>query len=49
MRKRIVALILMASTVLVLLPSMADASSDRRRTCIRVNRGGVHVVIGYCP
>ena len=48
MRKRIVALVLMASTVLVLLPGMANASSERR-TCIRINRGGIHLQIGYCP
>jgi hypothetical protein len=48
MRKRIIALILMASTVLVLLPGMAHASGDRR-TCIRITRNGVHLQIGYCP
>jgi hypothetical protein len=48
MRKRVTALILMASTILVLLPGIADASTDRR-TCIHINRGGLNIQIGYCP
>jgi hypothetical protein len=47
-RKRVTALILMASTILVLLPGIADASSDRR-TCIRIHRGPINIQIGYCP
>jgi hypothetical protein len=38
----------MAGTILVLLPGIADASSDRR-TCIHINRGPVNIQIGYCP
>lgn len=47
MRKRFAALVLAASTILVLIPGVANASSDAR-TCIRIHRGPLNIQIGYC-
>lgn len=48
MRKRFVALVLAAGTIFVLIPGVANASSDAR-TCIKINRGPLNIQIGYCP
>ncbi|MFN2589875.1 MAG: hypothetical protein ABR518_03805 [Actinomycetota bacterium] len=48
MRKRLIAVLVMASTVPVLIPSVADAGPERR-TCIRAQRGSLNIQIGYCP
>ncbi|HJP65540.1 MAG TPA: hypothetical protein VKA30_04460 [Actinomycetota bacterium] len=58
MRKRIVALIVSASAVFGLLFATGGGSSGAlgaananaaRRTCIHIDRGRLHLQIGYCP
>ena len=51
MKKRIAALVVIFSTLLVLFATSLPGagSTQAARTCLRINRGRLNIQIGYCP